>query len=237
MIPVIICASIVALLGTGAFYIAAPKIPVYEFVVLYPPLLWFGDTWGEIKATLYAKLYIQNKNVIPSDVHAATFDLFFPTWDGDFVQFGHVVDRYQPNTPTEGFWKLKANDLFQIEDSVILRIPLKNLSYIFSHLLYQIFRGSGVLNVMSTGVTHISTPKGNVKVTLTFICDTNLNVFTNRMVGSSCAIDKLTPGKWVDMVKVTKAMLAYALTLHPDPIEGTVLVNGKPQKKIPKIAA
>jgi hypothetical protein len=227
-----------AILGTGVvvYMAVVPKIPVYEFAVLSPPRLGWGDSWGEWKATLYAKLYIQNKNIFPTHVHAATFDLFFPTWDGDFVHLGHVVDRHQPFTPTEAFWKLKANNLFQMEDSVILRIPLKNVYYIFSHLLYQIFRGSGVLNVMSTGATHISIPGGNIKVTLTFICDTNLNVFTNRMIGSSCAIDRLTPGKWIDMMTVTEAMQATALSLHPDPIEGTVLVNGKPQKKVSGIA-
>lgn len=236
MIPIFIGAAIVALLGT-ATVLLAPKIPVYEFAVIYPPILWFGDSWAELKATLHAKLHIQNKNLIQSDVHAATFDLFFPTWDGDFVHLAHVEDRHQPNTPKEGFWKIKPNGLFETIDSVILRIPWRNLHQIFSHLLYQLYRGRGTLHIVSTGVTHISTPspKGMMKFTLTFVCDTNLNAITNRMVGTHCAVNQLSPGRWGNMTKVTETMHSYALTLHPDPVNGTVLVKGKPQKKIPKI--
>lgn len=213
----------------------APKIPVYEFAVLYPPLIWFGDTWGELKATLHAELRVQNENVIQSDVHAATFDLYFPTWNGDYVQLGHVEDRFQgePNytTPKEGFWKMKPKELFKAKDSVVLRISLRNLLKILTHLLYRAFRGSGTVHVMSTGITHITTPK-NMKFTLTFICDTNLNIITNKMLGSDCSIDKLSPGVWGNMTRVTEDLQAYAVTLHPDPVNGTVLVNGKPQKKL-----
>jgi len=234
MVAIFIGAAIVALLGTASVLLA-PKIPVYEFAVLYPPLLWFGDSWGELKATLHAKLKIQNENKIQSDVHAAMFDLYFPTWDGDFVQLGHVEDRHRPNTPKDGFWKIKPMELFEIHDSVVLRIRFANIYKIFSHLLYQLVRGRGMLHVMSTGVTHISTPKSNMKLTLTFVCDTDLNAITNRMVGSSCAVDKLTPGRWADLTEVGEKMHAYATTLHPDPIHGTVLVKGKPQRKIPKL--
>lgn len=234
MIPIFIGAAMVALLGTVSVMLA-PKIPVYEFAVLYPPIIWFGDSWDELKTTLHAKLHIQNKNLIQSDVHAAMFDLYFPTWNGDFVQLGHVEDRHHPNTPKEGFWKIKPNEVFETTDSVILRIKLSNIYQIFSHLLYQLIRGRGMLHIMSTGMTHISTPKGNMKFTLTFVCDTNLNAITNRMVGSHCAVDQLSPGRWANLTKVTETMHTYAATLHPDPINGTVLVKGKPQKKIPKI--
>ena len=236
MIPLVIGAAIVALLGTATVMLA-PKIPVYEFAVLYPPIFWLGDSWDELKTTLHAELHIQNKNMIQSDVHAATFDLFFPTWDGDFVQLGHVEDRHHPNTPSEGFWKLKANELFQTRDSVVLRIPWRNLYLIFSRLLYELFRGRGTLPILSTGVTHISTPgpNGGMKFTLTFVCDTHLNAITNRMVGSQCAVEKLSPGRWVNMTQVSDALRTYAITLHPDPLNGAVLIKGKPQKKIPKI--
>lgn len=226
--------AVAAMLSTAAVMFA-PKIPVYEFAMIYPPLVWFGDTWGELKATLHAELRVQNENVIQSDVHAASFDLYFPTWDGDMVQFGHVEDRFQDqpdySTPKEGFWKLKPKELFQQKDSVILRLRLSNLRQILTHLLYRAFQGSGTVSVMITGITHITTPK-NMKSTLTFICDTNLNVITNKMLGSSCSIDKLSPGVWGNMTKVTESLQAIAVTLHPDPVNGTVHVNGKPQKKL-----
>ena len=238
MVAIFIGAAVVALLATTSVLLA-PKIPVYEFAVRYPPVLWFGDTWNELKTTLYAHLRIQNDNLIQSDVFAASFDLFFPTWDGDFVQIGHVEDKFQqePNysTPTEAFWKLKPKDLFETRDHVILRMKLTNICKVLTHLLYQMYRGNGILHVMSTGVTHITTPPSNVKFTLTFVCDTKLNAITSKMVGHNCAVDELSPGRWGNMSTISTKMRDYAVTLHPNPVNGTVLVRGKPQRKIPKL--
>jgi hypothetical protein len=240
MVVMFIGAALVAVLARTSMMLA-PKIPVYEFAVLYPPLLWFGDTWGELKTTLYAQLSLHNPNVIQSDVYAATFDLYFPTWDGDFIHFAHVEDKYQAaasaevtpakplnyTTPKEGFWKIKPRELFELKDQVELRIGLGNLFKILSHLIYQLFRGGGMLHIVSTGVTHITTP---VKFTLTFLCDADLNVITNKMVGSDCVVDKLSPGRWENMTAVAENMQAYATTLQPTE-NGTVLVRGKPQRK------
>lgn len=232
MVVVFLGAAVLAVLARTAM-IVAPKIPVYEFAVLYPPLLWFGDSWGELKATLHAQLSLQNPNVIQSDVHAATFDLYFPTWEGDFVHFAHVEDVYQraPNytIPKEGFWKIKPRELFQLQDKVVLRIGLSNLCRILSHLLYQVFRGGGMLNIVSTGATLISTPP-HMKHTLTFVCDTDLNAITNKMVGSDCVVDKLSAGRWSNLTQVADEMQAYATTLQPG-VNGTVLRNGKIQRK------
>ena len=99
---VVVATAIVAIFGAllGANYLLGPKVPLYEFQVLRLPLLWWTK-WGEVSTTLYAQIQLHNDNVVRTNVHAASFDLFFPnTWTkgNDLVHIGHVmnINQYYP---------------------------------------------------------------------------------------------------------------------------------------------
>lgn len=236
MVAIVIGATILATLTVILSF--APKIPVFEFVVLRPPLIWFGDSWNELRIDLHVEIKVQNENVIQSDVHAAIFDLYFPDWHGDFVHFGHVEDRFlrctNCITPINGFWKVLPRELFEVRDTLVLRIPVSNLWKIFKRLLHQVFRGDGIrmINIMSTSVLHLTTPPSSVKLTVTLICDTSLDLLTTRLSGNDCVIHDLNPATWKNLTLATSQMQAYAIdSLQPDPLNGTVILNGKAQLK------
>lgn len=235
MVAVAIGAAILATF-TG-FILSFAKIPVFEVVVLRPPLVWFGESWTELKIELQTEIKVKNENVITSDVHAVIFDFYFPSSDhGDFVHFGHAEDKFQNcvncMTPNNGFWKILPRELFQVRDTIVLRIPLPNLSSIITNLLYQAVRGSGIIKVMSTGVLHLTTPSSSVKLTVTLICDTYLNLLTATLSGNDCAIHEMNPATWKNLTLIASQMQAYAVTsLRPNPANGTVLINGKVQHK------
>mmetsp|Transcript_2116 Transcript_2116/g.3122 ORF Transcript_2116/g.3122 Transcript_2116/m.3122 type:complete len:238 (-) Transcript_2116:85-798(-) len=235
MAAVVIGTTILATL-TGVILSFVPKIPVFEFVVLRPPLIWFGESWIELKIDLHAEIKVQNENVFQSDVHAAIFDLYFPSWHDDFVHFGHIEDRFQRcancATPVGGFWKVLPRKLFEVRDTLVMRIPLPNLWKIIKRLLHQAFRGGGIINVMSTGVLHLTAPPNSVKLTVTLICDTSLNLLTTRLSGNDCVIHEFNPATWKNLTLVASQMQDYAITsLQPDPVNGTVIVSGKAQLK------
>jgi hypothetical protein len=222
MILVAAVAAVAAVLG-GANYLFGPKVPLYEFQVLWPPLF-LPTGWNELSATLYAQVELQNDNVVRTNVHAASFDLFFPDWNNNLVHFGHVQDlaQYQHNaTSNDAIWSMAPHKLFSVKDSVRLRIPLSSLITILSHLLYQAATGGGVLHLPSTGIVHLKAP--TAKLTMAMICDTSLNLITMKMQGKACVMKHLTPG-WKHMEEQVKTMQHHALhTLKWNPDTWSVL--------------
>jgi hypothetical protein len=227
-----ITAAVAAVLG-GANYLFGPKVPLYEFQVLWPPLF-LPTGWNELSATLYAHVELQNDNVVRTNVHAASFDLFFPDWDHHLVHFGHVQDlaQYQHNaTSPEAIWSMAPHNLFSTQDSVRLQIPLSNLLTILSHLLYQAVIGGGVIHLPSTGVVHIKAP--HAKLTMAMICDTTLHLVTMKMEGKACAIQHLTPG-WKVMQDQVRMMQQHAThKVHWNPETWSVLGSEHHRRSTP----
>jgi hypothetical protein len=230
MILVAAIAAFAAVLG-GANYLLGPKVPLYEFQVLWPPLF-LPTGWNELSTTLYAQVELQNDNVVHTNVHAASFDLFFPDWNNGLVHFGHVQDlaQYQHNTTSnDAIWSMAPHQLFSVKDSVRLRIPLSSLMTILSHLIYQAVSGGGVVHLPSTGIVHIKAPAA--KLTMGMICDTSLNLLTMKMQGKACAMKHLAPG-WKVMAEQVSIMQQHVIhTLQWNPETLSVLGNRKSPKK------
>jgi hypothetical protein len=96
-------AMIAALFGMGA-HVLKPRLPQYTFQVKEFPLLrWINGNW---KTRIGAGVKLQNDNYVPIDVHALSFDLFYPDWQGTLVHIGQVQDKHQqqtqPQQPQQG---------------------------------------------------------------------------------------------------------------------------------------
>lgn len=208
---IVTIATIVAVLG-GANYLFGPKVPLYQFQVLWPPLL-YPTGWNELSTTLYAQIQLQNDNIVRTNIHAASFDLFFPGWNNQLVHIGHVQDmaQYQLNaTSKDVVWSMPAKQLFSIQDTVRLRIPISSILSILSHLMYLAIIGGGTIPLPSTGVVHIKAAPLLTKITMAMVCDTTLNVIAMQMQGQACTMRHLTPG-WLDMEDQVYMMQDYAL--------------------------
>jgi hypothetical protein len=87
-----VMAMIAALFGMGA-HVLKPRLPHYTFQVKEFPLLrWINGNW---KTRIGAGVKLQNDNYVPIDVHALSFDLFYPDWQGTLVHIGQVQDKHQ----------------------------------------------------------------------------------------------------------------------------------------------
>lgn len=234
---VVVATAIVAIFGAllGANHLLGPKVPLYEFQVLRLPLLWWTK-WGEVSTTLYAQIQLHNDNVVRTNVHAASFDLFFPnTWTegNDLVHIGHVmnINQYYGKDEATVVWSMPAKELFTIKDSVRLQIPISRFMTVLSSLLYVAVTHGGIIPLPSTGIVHIIAPPPHAKGTMAMVCDTTLNVWSLSLHGQACTMKHFLPGWW-NMTNQVDQLQHYALeVLEWNPSTHSVLGSKKKKKR------
>lgn len=202
-----------------------PKVPLYKVKVTNLP--WLSWRGGEIQTTLKADVHMDNVNYVKTDIHAIAFDVYFPNFDGTLHHIGHVRDKahYKASTeyktvnttniatPETPLWTMHARKTFKTHDDMHMRVPPKQMMKSMGHLLWQIFSGRGLISMPATGVAHVKA-SNSAKVTISMICDNELNVFTMNMEGRKCTLDKLATG-WIHMDDEADRLRAHTLQLKP----------------------
>lgn len=225
-----------ALLALPAMYMVhelMPKVPLYSVQVMnFPWLTWHG---GEIQTTLQTNVIMENVNYVRTDIHAISFDVYFPNWDGTLHHIGHVRDKahylastqyktlHNMNnaslthaiipTPETPLWTMHARRQFQIYDDMHMRISPFAIFKSIGHLLWQLIRGKGTITIPATAVAHVKA-SNSAKVTISITCDNEFNVFTMNMQGRKCSLDKLATG-WIPISEEANRLRAHTLRLKP----------------------
>lgn len=194
----IIAAALIALL-------AKPRLPTFSFKVLklYPTLL--HDSTPAINVG--AQISLHNSNFITAEVHAFTFDMYYPDWNDKLQYIGQVTDTRQKEPPAieatgekskkDAIWVLGPRRDFEVVDDVIM-VPTNAGSKVFSNLSWEIFQKSGVVQVPLSGVFHIMA-NGKIPASMSMICDNNLlDTWNMEFEGISCHLDFVGPG-WIDL--------------------------------------
>ncbi len=198
----ILAAGLIALL-------AKPRLPTFSFKVLklYPTLL--HDSSAAINVN--AKIELHNSNFITAEVHAFTFDLYYPDWEEKLQYIGQVTDTRQKErpaieaTPTkkskkgkkDAIWVLGPREDFEVVDDVIM-VPTNAGSKVFSNMGWDVFQKSGVVQVPLSGVFHIMA-NGKIPASMSMICDNNLlDTWNMEFEGISCRLDFVGPG-WINL--------------------------------------
>ena len=199
-----------------------PKVPLYKVRVTNFPWLWWRG--GELQTTLKTDVHMDNVNYVKTDIHAIAFDVYFPNFDGTMHHIGHVRDRahYMASaeyntaaitTPEKPLWTMQARKTFQTQEDMHMRVSPKQIMKSMGHLLWQAIKGRGIVTLPATGVAHVKA-SNSAKVTISMICDNELNVFTMNMEGRKCTLDKLATG-WIHMDDEADRLRAHTLKLSP----------------------
>jgi hypothetical protein len=193
-----------------AYQFAKPRLPHYSFQIKkFPVWRWVN---GQLKTRLGAGVRMRNDNYVPIDVHALSFDLFYPDWHGTLAHIGNVQDTQQcqkkgpfdeasittalyssaSNTP---LWALLPRQSFETNDNVYLQ-PAGGIK-VLSSLGWDLVRQGGTLSIPSSGVIQIKA-HSKFPLTLSILCDNLLDVTTLEMQGVECELDSIDMG-WVDL--------------------------------------
>jgi len=108
---------------------------------------------------------------------------------------------------------MHARKTFNTHDDMHMRVPPMQVAKTIGHLLWQAIKGRGIITMPATGVAHVKA-SNSAKVTISMICDNELNVFTMNMHGRKCTLDKLATG-WIHMDDEADRLRAHTLQLNP----------------------
>ena len=212
-------------------YELMPRVPLYSVRVTnipWPWLLRWNRRRGEIQTTLKTDVTMDNVNYVKTDIHAIAFDMYFPNFDGQLLHIGHIRDKahymasledyhvesdVKIKTPEQPLWTMQARKTFQTQDDMHMNISPKQIITSVGHLLWQAVKGRGTVTLPATGVAHVKA-SNSAKVTISMICDNELNVITMNMEGRKCTLDKLATG-WIHMDDEVDRLRSHTLTLSP----------------------
>jgi hypothetical protein len=185
-----------------------PRLPAYAFRIRGFRPKWLNR---KFKAKLTAGVRLRNDNYVPIDIHALSCDIYYPDWYGSLNHIGHVHDVQQISENNKAMtssveevleatlpplWQIEPRKTFETYDEVYL-IPVYVGINALSSLIFDLFRNFGTLNVPSSMVVHVKANK-KIPLTLSILCDNELNAFTLEMVGVTCEMDRLGVG-WSDL--------------------------------------
>mmetsp|Transcript_2895 Transcript_2895/g.6828 ORF Transcript_2895/g.6828 Transcript_2895/m.6828 type:complete len:275 (+) Transcript_2895:48-872(+) len=217
MIAFIPVASLWMVGGLIASQFLKPRLPAYSFGIRSMWPQWSG------KAKLGADVWLRNDNYVPIDIYALACDVYYPDWKGGLNHIGHVHDTQQVELESAALacrggddgnnnnnadnevceepkkhpvWEIKARNSFEKDDHVYLQ-PVSIGFGALTSLLYDMFWKYGIVNVPSSMTVQVKANK-KIPLTMSILCDNELNIWTLEMVGVTCELDNLMVG-WSDM--------------------------------------
>lgn len=214
-------------------FVLYPRLPQYSFRIQSAGPRWYGWEHG-FRARLGSKVRLKNENNLGIDIHALSFDLFYPDWEGNLHWLGNVQDTQQlelmlqneqalaegsssgplpvPPKKPSAIWKMPARNFFETEDEVFL-LPTLAPFRVMSRLFWDLWTARGILTIRSTGAVHIKA-NGQLPFTLNILCDNLLDTWALEMQGVHCDLDVMDLG-WKNM---TRAMEKLRLKIEQMPI-------------------
>lgn len=210
------------------FQLLKPRLPTYSFRIknMVPRFI-----HNRFTARLGAGVKLTNHNFVHIDIHALSFDLFYPDWKGSLNHIGHVHDAQQgmedptlevsnKSSSTVGdailsssyppaLWALLPRQSFETTDEVFMQ-PYGNLK-VLSSLSWDLLRLGGTLQVPSSGVIHLRA-NGRFPLTLSIMCDNNLNAWSLEMQGITCELHNLEMG-WSDLPNAVEQLRSKVIEL------------------------
>jgi hypothetical protein len=217
-----------------AHQILKPRLPHYSFQIKkFPVWKWVN---GQLKTRLGAGVRLRNDNYVPIDVHALSFDLFYPDWHGTLAHIGNVQDTQQgqkekgPKLYTQydnnasiitttslyysashtPLWALLPRQSFETDDNVYVQ-PAGGIK-VLSSLGWDLVRQGGTLSIPSSGVIQIKA-HSKLPLTLSILCDNLLDVTTLEMQGIECELESVDMG-WVHLPTAVTALRQSVLETH-----------------------
>lgn len=201
-----------------------PRLPAYSFRIRGIVPKWVDRRF---KARLGAGVWLRNDNYVPIDIHALSCDIYYPDWDGALNHLGHVHDvqqvarRVQEASSEKIFisqplWKIAARQTFETNDQMFMQ-PVSVGLGVLSSLSYDLIRKYGTVNVPSSMVVQV---KANEKIPLTMsiLCDNELNALTLELVGVTCELDNVMVG-WYDLSDQVEKLRVKTIAGHQPQVE------------------
>ena len=214
-----------------AYQFAKPRLPHYSFQIKkFPVWRWVN---GQLKTRLGAGVRLRNDNFVPIDVHALSFDLFYPDWHGTLAHIGNVQDTQQwqkkgpklstqyddeasimtslySSASTAPLWALLPRQSFETDDNVYVE-PAGGIK-VLSSLGWDLVRQGGTLSIPSSGVIQIKA-HSKFPLTLSILCDNLLDVTTLEMQGVICELDSVDLG-WIHLPTAISTLRQSVLETH-----------------------
>lgn len=233
-VPVSLGISLLAMVLHSVFQ---PRLPQYSFRVrsLVPK-------WSKRRVQVGAGVKMHNDNYVAIDIHALSFDMFYPDWKGSLQHIGHVHDvKQQPQeeqaiiTAAESsssqlgtteqqeqadddssspLWALQPRQSFETMDTVLMQPPTAMSLSLISNLSWDLLKLGGKLNLPSSGVIHLKANR-QVPLTLSILCDNLLNTWTMELEGRSCTMDAMELG-WMNMQNSVQRLRQKVLLQQQD---------------------
>ena len=210
------------LAGTAVNQIFKPRLPAYRLDVRP-----WNDPWKavashvwtdhKISSALPATVSFFNDNYLNLDVHALWFDLFYMDWDGKLQQIGDLRDRYQvlpsssANATNTPLWSIPGRSEFAIKDTLYIGSLWSSTVGMLtnSRFYWSLWKGGGRLTMPTTGVAHLRA-NGQAKLTVAFVCDNVMDMWSLTVQGVDCQMRELAVG-WVNLKHITSELRKYAL--------------------------
>ena len=206
-----------------------PRLPTYSFRVqrLVPRFV-----HSKLKASLGSKVKLTNDNFVHIDIHALSFDLFYPDWQGRLNHIGHVHDSQQsPNNDQDEnssngisdaimsnsppLWALSPRKSFETTDEVLMQPA--GLSWdtfrTMSNLSWDIVTRSMQLEVPSSGVIHVKA-NSRIPLTLSILCDNLMDITTLEMQGVKCELHTMDLG-WQNLSNTAQKLRTVVQSTKP----------------------
>lgn len=224
--------SVWAIGALFAYHFVKPRLPAYAFKIRgFRPTV----VNGKFAAKLAAGVWLRNDNYVSIDIHALACDVYYPDWYGALNHIGHVRDVHRTHTKEEldsltetppPLWEIEPRKEFETDDHVYLQPVFVGINAI-SSLFYDMFRGWGTLQVPSSMVVQVKANK-KIDMTMTILCDNELNALTLEMVGVTCEMDSLKPG-WKHLPPVVDDLRMRTIDGHqPSEDQPASIVGKKP---------
>jgi hypothetical protein len=201
-----------------AFHFLNPRLPKYSFRIHALVPKWVNKRFG---AKLEAGIKLQNDNYMHIDIHALSFDLFYPDWKGSLNHIGNVQDKHQQQQlqqqeqlqvqsqqhrpgavitetllkSSPPLWAMKPRAAFETNDEVLLQ-PAGGIG-VMTSLSWDIVKHWGTVMVPSSGVIHVKA-NSRIPLTLSILCDNELQTWSMEMQGVTCELQSLDLG-WIDL--------------------------------------
>jgi hypothetical protein len=172
-----------------------------------------------------AGVKMHNDNFVAIDIHALSFDMFYPDWKGSLQHIGHVHDVNQKlpeeieelitaatdspadrdqkdnledsSSTSTPLWALQPRQSFETIDTVLMQPPTALSLSVLSNLSWDMVKMAGKINLPSSGVIHLKANR-QVPLTISMLCDNLLNTWTMELEGRHCTMDAMELG-WMNM--------------------------------------